>query len=72
MASRPAPAEDIIAATLRQLGVPNPEFAAKRVIFDLAGHGYELVHHPPEPDRCDAHPNTKQTPRGCPTCGPKD
>jgi len=72
MASRPVPAEDIIAATLRLLGVPGPELAAKRVIIDLAGHGYPLEHRPPAPQRCSIHTGTTLQGGICPSCGPKD
>lgn len=67
-----APAEDILAASLRLLGTPMPDFAAKRAISDLAGHGYELVHRPAAPQRCGIHTGTTLQGGICPSCGPKE
>jgi hypothetical protein len=71
MASRPVAPKDIVTASLRLLEAPNPDYAATKILGDLAGHGYELVHRPPGPQRCSIHTGTTLQGGICPSCGPQ-
>lgn len=70
--AKPLRPERIMAATLKQLGPSDADYTAARLISDLAGHGYELIHRPAAPEPCVDHPNTALNAHGhCPICGPK-